>query len=215
MTDVLDRPVAPLARQPRGPMRDRRRSASLELDTGVRILLATLAVSAGAIHLAMVPSHWGESVVEGVGFAVTGWLQVAFAVALFARPSRTLLPTRHAAERGRDRRVDREPHRRAARSAHAGHAEDAGFVDVTCVAFEAVLVLGCAALLSRPRLGMRFARGGLAVAGDRVGRRARTHHRHARVAERRATMPPDSHGDAARRRRTVTCTAPRQVHASA
>ena len=166
MTDVLDRPVSPVARDATGRVPERRRRpASLELDVGVRILLATLSAGAGAIHLVLVPSHWDESVVEGIGFAVTGWLQLAFAVALFARPSRLLLRVGlvvNAAAIGvwAWSRVFGLPI-----GAHANHAEDAGFVDLTCVAFEAALVVGCAVLLSRPRLGARFARGGIAVAG--------------------------------------------------
>ncbi|MFA5886008.1 MAG: plasmid pRiA4b ORF-3 family protein, partial [Acidimicrobiia bacterium] len=51
-------------------------------------MLAALSGAAGAIHLAMVPSHWGSSVVEGAGFALVGWAQIAIAVVLLASPSR-------------------------------------------------------------------------------------------------------------------------------
>jgi hypothetical protein len=36
------------------------------------VLLAVLLGSAGAIHLAMVPSHMESSSVEGIGFALVG-----------------------------------------------------------------------------------------------------------------------------------------------
>jgi hypothetical protein len=36
-------------------------------------LLAGLLLAAGAIHLAMVPSHLGESAVEGAGFVAAAW----------------------------------------------------------------------------------------------------------------------------------------------
>src|SRR6476659_7247130 len=56
-----------------------------------KVLLAVLSGAAGVIHLAMVPSHWGSSAVEGVGFALTGWAQIVIAVMLLASPSRGLL----------------------------------------------------------------------------------------------------------------------------
>ena len=56
-------------------------------------LLATLLVSAGAVHLALAPSHFGESTVEGVGFLVAAWLQIALAVAVLLRPSRGVIFT--------------------------------------------------------------------------------------------------------------------------
>src|SRR6187551_1595418 len=57
-----------------------------ELSLAGRVLLAVLAAAAGVIHLAMVPSHWGSSTVEGVGFALVGWAQVVLAVLVLALP---------------------------------------------------------------------------------------------------------------------------------
>src|SRR5947207_15838205 len=89
MTGVLERgEVIPSAVQVREIVEPRQ---SFELMFGSRMLLATLSAGAGAIHLAMVPSHWGESVAEGVGFAVSGWLQLGFAALVLTRPSRVLL----------------------------------------------------------------------------------------------------------------------------
>ena len=45
-------------------------TARLELSAPARISLATLLVSAGAIHLAMVPSHATSSRVEGLTFVI-------------------------------------------------------------------------------------------------------------------------------------------------
>lgn len=142
---------------------ERRRSFPLDLSS--RLVLAAFSAGAGAIHLAMVPSHWGESVVEGLGFAVTGWLQLAFAVAVFSRPTRLLLRfgiVLNALAIGVwavSRNVG------LPFGAHSGHAEAVGFVDVTCVAFEAVVVLVGVSLLQRPRAAARFGRNGIVVAG--------------------------------------------------
>ena len=58
-----------------------------ELTPPVRVLLSALSAAAGVIHLAMVPSHWTESAVEGAGFAITGWFQIAIAIWLLVRPT--------------------------------------------------------------------------------------------------------------------------------
>src|SRR5688572_18183739 len=64
--------------------------AGVAPSTGV--LLAALSGAAGAIHLAMVPSHMDEWAAEGIAFVVAGWLQLVFAVAVLLRPARRLLP---------------------------------------------------------------------------------------------------------------------------
>ena len=55
------------------------------------VLLAALAASAGVIHLAMVPSHAGAWLPEGIAFAIAGWLQIGLAALFLARPSRVAL----------------------------------------------------------------------------------------------------------------------------
>ena len=89
MTDFLLRPSEPGAGQETGKARTGR--PRFELSGSSRVFLAVLSAAAGTIHLAMVPSHWGESVVEGFGFAVVGWAQLALAVAFFVRPTAALL----------------------------------------------------------------------------------------------------------------------------
>jgi hypothetical protein len=138
------------------------------LDASACAVLAALSAGAGGIHLALVPSHWDESVAEGIGFAVAGWAQLAFAVLLFARPGRWLLRAGivvNASAIGawivsRTAGLPFGP--------HAGHAESAGFVDVTTVAFEAVLLVACAALVLRPGAGSQ-ARGALLAAAVGAG----------------------------------------------
>src|SRR5215510_7841833 len=81
MTDVLARPDEPA---PLGP--DRPPETRPALPPGAvalgPLVLACLSAAAGIIHLVMAPSHFGESTVEGAGFLVAGWAQLALAVAL-------------------------------------------------------------------------------------------------------------------------------------
>jgi hypothetical protein len=164
MTDVLDRAEATPVVEPSVTTTPPTRR-EFELSTGARLLLAAFSLGAGAIHLAMVPSHWGSSTAEGLSFAVTGWLQIAFAVLVVAKPSRLLLQLGIAVNAVAIgawivSRTAGLPY-----GAHSGVAEDAGFVDVTCVVFEGLLVVACAVWAFKPRAGARFARGGLAFTG--------------------------------------------------
>jgi hypothetical protein len=105
------------------------------------------------VHLVMVPSHMGESTVEGVGFAVAGWLQIAVAVLVISRPSRALLRATVLANLAF---IGAWVVSRTAGlpfGSHSGHAESVGFVDLTAVGMEAALVVACLALLARPVLG--------------------------------------------------------------
>jgi hypothetical protein len=152
MTDVLDRldPTPPLPEEMPAMPRVR---VPFGLSEAGRGLLAALSAGAGVIHLVMVPSHMAESSVEGIGFAVAGWLQLVTAVLLFQKPSRALLRTMIVANIAfigawvvsRTAGLPFGP--------HSGHAESAGFVDVTTVALEGALVLAAGALLFRPALG--------------------------------------------------------------
>jgi hypothetical protein len=129
------------------------RDGTIAPGAAVRSTLAALSGAAGAIHLVMVPSHWDESVVEGIGFALAGWLQLTFAWIVLVRPRRDLVA---AGVVGNLALIAAWVWSRTAGlpfGAHAGHAEEAGFVDVTAVGLEIALVLGCAALLARPALG--------------------------------------------------------------
>jgi len=57
-------------------------------------LLAGVMAAAGAIHLAMVPSHAGGELIDPIGFAVAGWFQLAIAGLILARRAS---PTLYAA----------------------------------------------------------------------------------------------------------------------
>jgi hypothetical protein len=148
MTDVLDRDADDTLPAP-----------------AARLLLAAASAGAGAIHLAMVPSHWDESVVEGVGFAMFGWLQLAFAAVVLVRPSRALLTGGAVVNAAAIATWTWSRTAGLPFGEHSGHAESAGFVDVTCVVFEGVLLVACLALLARPRLAGPTTRSALAFTG--------------------------------------------------
>lgn len=128
-------------------------SVLFELSGPTQMLLACLSGAAGVIHLVMFPSHMGESAIEGVGFALAGWFQLAVALLLITRPSRPLL---EAAVLGNAGLIALWAISRSAGlpfGPNAGHAETIGFVDLTCVGFE-VAIIGAAALaLTRPAFG--------------------------------------------------------------
>lgn len=119
------------------------------LDGTVRVALASASAGAGAIHLAMAPSHASEWLAEGVAFALAGWLQLALAVAFLVRPSRRALFTACAANlvflgSWLWTRTAGPPF-----GPEAGVAHDAGLVDLTTVGLEiAVVVLAAGALIS-------------------------------------------------------------------
>jgi hypothetical protein len=126
------------------------------LDMPVRILLASLSLAAGIIHLVMVPSHAQAATADGVAFAVVGWLQVLAAIALLVRPSRLLLQGIVALNLAVVAlwvwsRTTGLPF-----GAHAGEAEEVAFVDGLTTAFEVALVLGAGFFLLRPSLGTRL-----------------------------------------------------------
>jgi hypothetical protein len=138
----------------------------------LRALIAGLSAAAGAIHLAMVPSHMGEWAAEGVAFAVAGWLQMATALLIVVRPSRLLLAAAAAANLAFVGAWVVTRTTGAPFGPHAGQAHEASLVDVTTVAIEAALVLVVVLALVRPAppalAGGRARRGGLAGAGAAV-----------------------------------------------
>ena len=73
-------------REPGGSVNTLR--APIELSTPIKVVLATLFVGAGAIHLAMAPIHAGGSTTEAVGFAIAGWLQIAVAIGIIVHGPR-------------------------------------------------------------------------------------------------------------------------------
>ncbi|MCU0267266.1 MAG: hypothetical protein MUF83_01330 [Acidimicrobiales bacterium] len=149
MTDTLVRPVGDdePAHQPTAADR-------FDLGPPGRVVLAALAAGAGVIHLVMFPSHLGESTVEGLGFALAGWVQVALAVGLLLRPARRLLALGATATAAllvvwAVSRTVGLPF-----GAHAGHQESASLVDLTTVGLEVGFLVGAAVWSRHPRLGV-------------------------------------------------------------
>jgi hypothetical protein len=159
MTDLLNRPtVAPgtdevvlsVADEPRP-----KRSGS-DLSAASRIALAMLSGAAGLIHLVMVPGHMQESAIDGMLFALSGWIQIGLAVGLAARPRRSLLTITIVVNlvligAWAISRLWGLPF-----GAPSGQAEAAGFADLTTVGFEATLVLLSGILLVRPSVGSKW-----------------------------------------------------------
>ena len=141
------------SRLPGAAVRFESAAVPFELATPVQMLIAALSGAAGVIHLVMFPSHLDEWALEGAGFALAGWLQIAVAVLILLRPSRLLLSGSIVAG------IALVALWTLSRTAgfpfgpHAWHAETAGFVDVTAVAIQTALIGVCALLLARPSFG--------------------------------------------------------------
>lgn len=130
----------------------------------VRVILASLLLGAGVIHLVMVPSHAQASSLDGWGFAIVGWLQVLSAVALLVRPGRALL----GAVVGINlvviggwivsRTVGLPV------GGHKGVVEAVGGVDLLTVGLEAAVIVGALLVLWRPALGRDLPQASLVVA---------------------------------------------------
>jgi hypothetical protein len=139
------------------------RRHAFHLSAAGRVLLAVLSGAAGVIHLAMVPSHWGSSAVEGIGFAVTGWAQIVIAVLLLTSPTRpllrvTMLVNVFAVGVWMISRTWGLPF-----GAEAGHPHDAQFIDLVCVGIEVALVVLAAWWLEHPAFGREWRGGRLAI----------------------------------------------------
>jgi hypothetical protein len=127
--------------------------APWSLSWPMRMALASLSLGAAGIHLVMVPSHADEWLPEGIAFALAGWFQVLAAVVVIARPSVRALRAVCAANivfiaAWAWTRIAGAPW-----GPEAGVAQDGGFVDLTCVALEAGLVVLAGVALLRPTLG--------------------------------------------------------------
>ncbi len=157
MTSVTEREVQPSAS-------GKAKAPSVPFDLAVvgRVLLAVLSGTAGAIHLVMVPSHYAISNAEGIGFAVAGWIQLAFAVLLLVRSSRLLVLAAILANAGAIgawgfTRLWGLPF-----GPEAWHAETSSFIDLTTVGLEAGFIVAAVALLLRPGFGRGWDRQRLA-----------------------------------------------------
>ncbi len=116
------------------------------------VLLASLLAAAGVIHLVMVPSHAGEWAVEGVGFAVAGWLQLGLAAKLAVQPRRWASFASVIVNMGliglwivsRTSGFPVGP--------HAHHAESVTLIDGVTVAMQAVAILAAMASVTFPSM---------------------------------------------------------------
>jgi len=126
--------------------------------------VAGLSAAAGGIHLAMVPSHAGDSLLDPVGFAAVGWFQlVVAAVILLGRDGRNLY---RAAVVGNLAVIGLWLWSRTTGlpfGSHSGVAEDVTMVDGVATALQVGVVLLSARILIEPA-GRRLARGNLAPA---------------------------------------------------
>src|SRR3954453_10866666 len=146
MTDGLDRLEVPDPFTSPPKQQSTKRREQFDPSPAALRIAASLSIGAGVIHLVMVPSHAGESLAEGVGFALAGWFQILSAWWLYTRRHRALLMPIAVANlvfigAWAYSRTLGIPF-----GAHAGHPESAGFVDLTTVALEVTLVLTCVVL---------------------------------------------------------------------
>jgi hypothetical protein len=129
-----------------------------------RVVLATASVAAGVIHLAMVPSHAGESMLEGAGFAAYGWAQLLVAVWLVWRPKAAAIPAAivnlSALGWWAWSRTTGMPF-----GAHPDAVEAVTAVDGLCAGFAAAAGIGSLLLAVAPALGRRVTSIGNGVAG--------------------------------------------------
>lgn len=111
--------------------------------------LAALVAGAGVIHFAMVPTHAAESLVDGIGFAVVGWLQITLAIAIAVRPNKRVLVATVAVSAAAlglwvlSRTVGLPV------GSHEGVVEEVGSIDLLSAVFEGLAILGSVYLLAR------------------------------------------------------------------
>ena len=154
-TTTLEPPTggtAPEATEPEAP------------GTAVRLTLAALLAVSGIVHLVMVPDHYQADALEGIGFAVVGWAQLALAVTAITSSSRAVLRSivgLNVAVLGiwAWSRVAGLPI-----GAHPGEAEAVSSIDGLTAAFEGAAVLLAGTALVVPGLGAKLKESGLVLA---------------------------------------------------
>jgi hypothetical protein len=114
-------------------------------------LLAGASFAAAVLHAAFAPGHFDEDWAHGLFFAVVAWLQLALGVALLVRPRRWVfalgLLNAGVIAVWVVSRTTGLPF-----GPSSGVAEDVGVPDLVATGLEAIVVLGCAALLVRSRV---------------------------------------------------------------
>jgi hypothetical protein len=126
-------------------------SDSAAYGIGPRLLLASLALASGVVHLAMAPIHAPESTTDAILFAAAGWAQILLGVGLVLRPSRPLLMGAILLNLAIIVAYVFSRTTGLPWGGHPGEAEDAQGIDLMITSFEALLVLGAALLLAFPR----------------------------------------------------------------
>jgi hypothetical protein len=126
--------------------------AQSSLALAARLAPASLALAAGAVHLAMSPIHAPASTAEAAGFAVVGWAQIVLGVGLLLRPNRAVLLANillsiaviigYTLSRTVGLPVGEDP----------WTADSVGAIDLTVTVFQAILIVCAAILLARPAL---------------------------------------------------------------
>lgn len=148
--------------------------------TPAQWLTAALLLGAGLIHAAMAPSHLGESAVEGAGFVVAAWAQIALGVAVVVRPARWVNAAIVASNLAlvavwAVSRTAGLPF-----GAHAGHAETVSIVDGVTVALELAAVLVATGVVARlvrvPAVALAGAAGALVFASVAIASPAARDH---------------------------------------
>jgi hypothetical protein len=150
MAIVIDRPTA--NDEPTAPVGT---SSSLRAsDAGrhgvVLSLLVALLFGAAAVHLALAPSHFDQSPVEGFGFLAAAWLQGGVGVALLMRTTRARLTAAIVVSAACIAAWVVSRTAGLPFGEHAGHAEAVTVVDGVTVAMEGVSIALAAALFASP-----------------------------------------------------------------
>lgn len=130
----------------------------------VRATLAAALLGAAIIHFAMVPQHMSEWAPEGIAFVATGWVQVALAIGVVIGPKRwmflaTLLASGLFIAAWVVTRLWGAPF-----GPGSGVAQPASFVDIACVALEAIALVIALTSLWRPSLTSNWSSQGLVLA---------------------------------------------------
>ena len=130
----------------------------------VRATLAAALLGAAIIHFAMVPQHMSEWAPEGIAFVATGWVQVALGIGVVIRPKRwmllaTLLASTLFLAAWAVTRLWGAPF-----GPGSGVAQPASFVDIACVALEAIALVIAITSLWRPNLASTWSSQGLVLA---------------------------------------------------
>jgi hypothetical protein len=115
-----------------------------------RMLLASLALAAGAIHLAMAPIHAPESTTEALLFAGAGWAQILLGIALFVRPSREVLSIAIVVNVAAIVAYVISRTAGLPFGANPGEAESVDAIDLTTVIFEVSFVVAAIVLFIQP-----------------------------------------------------------------